>query len=204
VKAIETVYAGCRFRSRLEARWAVFFDTLGMEWQYEPQGFELENGTRYLPDFWLPECNTWFEVKGVPPTDREQATLIQFARELPGPGMPEAWSTDGLRASEYLKVAVGDIPEHPASLTYVPRSLWTPGYIWRVLVEGSWVNIAPRCWQCCPSDHRYVGWGWCWRCAIGDEEDGMQGAHAAPRPSILAAHGAARSARFEHGERGAR
>lgn len=25
---IETWYASCRFRSRLEARWAVFFDTL--------------------------------------------------------------------------------------------------------------------------------------------------------------------------------
>lgn len=28
VKAIDTVYKGYRFRSRLEARWAVFFDAL--------------------------------------------------------------------------------------------------------------------------------------------------------------------------------
>ncbi len=41
--AIETHYAGCRFRSRLEARWAVFFDAIGIEWQYEPQGFEIES-----------------------------------------------------------------------------------------------------------------------------------------------------------------
>lgn len=41
IKAIETCYAGCRFRSRLEARWAVFFDALGLEWEYEPEGFEL-------------------------------------------------------------------------------------------------------------------------------------------------------------------
>lgn len=51
-KPIETVYAGCRFRSRLEARWAVFFDRLGIEWEYEPQGFEGDYG-RYLPDFRL-------------------------------------------------------------------------------------------------------------------------------------------------------
>lgn len=41
IQAIETQYAGCRFRSRLEARWAVFFDTLDIRWEYEPEGFEV-------------------------------------------------------------------------------------------------------------------------------------------------------------------
>ena len=71
VKAIETTYAGCRFRSRLEARWAVFFDALRVKWQYEPERIEvghrltLEPGAyTYLPDFWLPEYGLWVEVKG--------------------------------------------------------------------------------------------------------------------------------------------
>lgn len=51
MKAIETYYNGYRFRSRLEARWAVFFDTLGIRYEYEPEGFELDDGTWYLPDF---------------------------------------------------------------------------------------------------------------------------------------------------------
>ena len=51
MKAIETIYKGYRFRSRLEARWAVFFDALGIDWQYEVEGFELDNGEWYLPDF---------------------------------------------------------------------------------------------------------------------------------------------------------
>jgi hypothetical protein len=63
VQAIETEYAGCRFRSRLEARWAVFFDKLGAPWEYEAQGFEAPAG-RYLPDFWLPTLEMWVEVKG--------------------------------------------------------------------------------------------------------------------------------------------
>lgn len=50
MRAIDTVYGGYRFRSRLEARWAVFFDSLGLQWDYEPEGFELDAG-RYLPDF---------------------------------------------------------------------------------------------------------------------------------------------------------
>jgi hypothetical protein len=41
IKAIETRYKGYRFRSRLEARWAVFFDALGVEWEYEKEGFDL-------------------------------------------------------------------------------------------------------------------------------------------------------------------
>lgn len=52
--AIETEYRGYRFRSRLEARWAVFFDALGIVWEYEFEGFHLDNGSQYLPDFWLP------------------------------------------------------------------------------------------------------------------------------------------------------
>lgn len=50
IKPIETVYNGYRFRSRLEARWAVFFDAVDVKYVYEPEGF-LINGERYLPDF---------------------------------------------------------------------------------------------------------------------------------------------------------
>ena len=38
---IETYYRGCRFESRIEARWAVFFETLGIKWWYEPEGYKL-------------------------------------------------------------------------------------------------------------------------------------------------------------------
>ena len=66
IKPIETHYKGRLFRSRLETRWAVFFDTLGVQWEYEPEGFELGDGLRYLPDFWLPQVNLWAEVKPKP------------------------------------------------------------------------------------------------------------------------------------------
>lgn len=94
IKAIETRYKGYRFRSRLEARWAVFFDVLGLAWEYEPEGFEFEdqpfretdggmsfsNGGRYLPDF-LVTCpgrfsgdgsTIWCEVKPQPLNERER------------------------------------------------------------------------------------------------------------------------------------
>lgn len=71
-KAIETEYKNYKFRSRLEARWAVFFDDIGVPWEYEKQGYKLGGGLRYLPDFWLPQHDLFFEVKGAPPTDLER------------------------------------------------------------------------------------------------------------------------------------
>ena len=62
IKPIETRYKGYRFRSRLEARYAVFFDALGVKWEYEKEGYKLPHGC-YLPDFWLPEWTVFFEVK---------------------------------------------------------------------------------------------------------------------------------------------
>jgi hypothetical protein len=58
IKAIPTRYAGCHFRSRLEARWAVFFDALGIQWEYEPEGFVGWFNEPYLPDFLLPGIYT--------------------------------------------------------------------------------------------------------------------------------------------------
>jgi hypothetical protein len=63
-KPIETKYKGYRFRSRLEARWAVFFDALFIEWEYESEGYDLgkEFGW-YLPDFYIPRVEMFAEVK---------------------------------------------------------------------------------------------------------------------------------------------
>jgi hypothetical protein len=75
---IPTRYKGYSFRSRLEARWAVFFDELGIEWEYEKEGFNLGAGLYYLPDFWLPQVNMWAEVKPdlLLPMEREKAQKL--------------------------------------------------------------------------------------------------------------------------------
>ncbi|MEO6889763.1 MAG: hypothetical protein ABI456_10720 [Ktedonobacteraceae bacterium] len=70
MKPIETVFDGYRFRSRLEARWSVFFKTLDIAYEYEKEGFDLD-GTWYLPDFWLPGLQRWIEIKGEEPSAQE-------------------------------------------------------------------------------------------------------------------------------------
>lgn len=57
VKPIETEYAGYRFRSRLEVRFAVAFDHHRRaypqtRWEYEPEGYKTPTSYGwYLPDF---------------------------------------------------------------------------------------------------------------------------------------------------------
>lgn len=46
IPAIPTRYNGVNFRSRLEAKWAAFFDLLGWRWDYEPVDFP-----GWIPDF---------------------------------------------------------------------------------------------------------------------------------------------------------
>jgi hypothetical protein len=63
LQAIPTTYKGYRMRSRLEARWATFFDALGIRWEYEREGYNLGEGIFYLPDFWFTDYEMWAEVK---------------------------------------------------------------------------------------------------------------------------------------------
>jgi hypothetical protein len=79
MKAIETRYNGYRFRSRLEARWAVFFDALELDWEYEKEGYDLDESGPYLPDFWLPDIDSggmWVEVK--PTRDEAVAAWVRM------------------------------------------------------------------------------------------------------------------------------
>lgn len=74
IKAYETMGDGIEFRSRLEAAWYIYLRKLGFNPIYEPETFDLpaktedENGVGwnvgpYLPDFYLPECDSYVEIK---------------------------------------------------------------------------------------------------------------------------------------------
>jgi hypothetical protein len=72
IKAIETKLMGFTFRSRLEARWAAFFELCGWQWDYEPTDF---NG--WIPDFAIYGRNPiYVEVKPVIKLPQEVADKI--------------------------------------------------------------------------------------------------------------------------------
>lgn len=104
LKAINTFYKGVYFRSRLEARWAIFFDSLEIEWEYETAGFDLE-GIKYLPDFWLPTFNKgmYVEVKPKELTDFE----FEKASRLAILSNKSVWLAVGLPAARHYQVLHG-------------------------------------------------------------------------------------------------
>lgn len=78
IKPIETLYRGYRFRSRMEARWAVFMDHLGVKFDYEPEAYALPSGG-YLPDFFVPELDAYIEIKNPEVKDRDDRKILDLA-----------------------------------------------------------------------------------------------------------------------------
>lgn len=119
LKAIETQYNGYRFRSRLEARWAVFFDKAGIKYQYEPEGFEVEGYDgevyRYLPDFYLPEIGIYAEVKPSADMLLNDEDKIAFMIDWEGP------LSDGLLIlGQIPNVSLAGMPKGNGALARVP------------------------------------------------------------------------------------
>ena len=162
IKAIETSYSGYKFRSRLEARWAVFFDSLGLKWEYEPEGFHLPDGQMYLPDFHLgtyePGQHTygpWVEIKGTEPSESEINKLVSLCESLTSYGV----------------------------------LLWgTPG-------DEKWIWVHKEGFV--GDTHDLTGNHW-WEYVVGKDVRQIHNSDA------QSAATAARSARFEHGQKGAR
>lgn len=114
IPAIPTRYLGYSFRSRLEARWCVFFEALKIKYHYELEGIILLDGTRYLPDFFLPDVKLWAEVKPVELTPAEHSKCKQLMRctdlnclFLVGPPdfttyMGTTWDCDDYSETDYL------------------------------------------------------------------------------------------------------
>ena len=108
LKPIQTEYNGYLFSSRLEARWAVFSDACGVDYEYKPEGYHLENGLLYLPDFLLhgvtgrDEGDLFVEVKGKM-TDQDARKINCFVNM----GFPD---TEDLSKSQTATLVVGTIP----------------------------------------------------------------------------------------------
>lgn len=197
---IPTRYAGCLFRSRLEARWAVFFDSLDVRWQYEPEGFSLPSGRHYLPDFWLPDHQIWLEVKGVSAADDiEPAELDRWSEfaEISDPWFEvfaaDGYATPGARPLPdqwrgRSLLAFGDIPDprDPCGNTDSMLTCGDSHYKWTLCpqckllgaeFDGRAERLSCRCLG--PDDETY------------NPDDAL----------LCRAYAAARAARFEYGHR---
>ena len=182
IKAIETEYNGYRFRSRLEARWAVFFDALDIPYYYEPEGFDLD-GMRYLPDFYLPDIELWVEVKGHLESEEEKQTILAKMH-----GLTKNLGHNGV-------IVIGNI---------WPSEYWTIYFWWSKCYcpdcsAKKHLHIREHPDGEIPLDSGYLR-------QLGVEIDGRLIASSTTvadcMPKVMEAYQAARQARFEHGEKG--
>jgi len=182
IKAIETIYNGYKFRSRLEARWAVFFDALGIKYEYEKEGYDLGELGWYLPDFWLPDLKMWVEVKGQSPTDEECEKMSALVLGVKGRGaivtqIPEdnslSWNDnyEGMSYRYQDGIGFGDKPDEPG-------------------VCEDCTYYFCKCSECGKIGFHFDGR--IRQCQCGE--------HCRDDDTLIAAYTKARQARFEHGE----
>jgi hypothetical protein len=81
ITAKHTIYKSYKFASRLEARWACFWDLQGVPWVYEGEALDLD-GLVYIPDYWLPTVKVWHEVKGELITDAIGVKVLEKCKRL--------------------------------------------------------------------------------------------------------------------------
>lgn len=214
MKAIETTYQGVRFRSRLEARWAVFFDAMGIKWEYEPQGFEFESRLNptsgqmfhYLPDFRFPELDLWAEVKGSLNAD-ECRRLLECASAL------SASRRGGCTGPENDVVVLGPFDSRHGGKPWFPTLLH---FHKGDLMAGPWagrrggdsygdISVARDCGEyglmygeddALGQTIQLLLGGW----AVGMRWLDNEPQRVAPSQTWADALDRARSARFEHGE----
>lgn len=135
IKAHPTTYGGVNFRSRLEAKWAAFFDLLDWTWQYEP--IDLNGWT---PDFSI-QCHSgpiYVEVKPIEwsgcPDDntkqvRARADLDKVRRYI-------------VTASNPREVLI--LGTAPAFLTAGPKGGWEWGDYCLGLLDGLYEHEGKR------------------------------------------------------------
>ena len=177
IKAIETVYNGYRFRSRLEARWAVFFDTLGIEYQYEPEGFDLGEAGWYLPDFWLPHQVELFAEKG-------WGMWVEIKPRLAGEQAMTKIITLVEQSKHNALIFQGSPWQDEYNVTKVSGTHFIPPYIWLNLAFGTdqYSNI---CLTSRGTKYTFTSYP----SVVGSESE------------LVTAYTTARQARFERGAR---
>ena len=195
IKPIETIYKGYRLRSRLEARWAVFFDALGLQWEYEPEGYDLGDGLWYLPDFLIKNVLTrynqrdektdiYVEVKGTP-NEIDALKIQRFSEKFP------VW-------------VVGELPDPDDYVGSCERQ--NDIFCNKVCQKDPELNFEHNC-VFCPYTHGTLDGDICFRFSLGYDE-GTLSFHGGDSSyeyglqyqEIKDALRKARQARFEHGE----
>jgi ribosomal protein L37E len=138
MQSIPTRYNGITFRSKLEAQWAKYLDYWHIRWDYEPEGYVFRDGTKYLPDFFLPESRTFLEVKGL--MDQEDWHKVELLTHESGRPVVIGYAMGQFRACDLWEDGHYELSEMADSALIRCRQCGRMSFIG---TNGSW-----RC-RCC-------------------------------------------------------
>ena len=178
--SVPTVWNGIAFRSRLEARWAIFFDSLSpkLPYEYEPELIDTPFG-KYLPDFWLPTINTFWIVKGEEMSEQE-TNIVDWLCQRFG-----------------VLVMYGPIP---LSFNDFEHDKWGYGSETWQQKDGTWYVVPdnPICFTQSLVTGKYgVTWSGCWNRIDGSVERGGDETAGEFSTNIINALWTARNHRFD-------
>lgn len=182
IPPIPTRYAGVLFRSRLEARYALFFDSLDIRWEYETQGFSAD-GTWYLPDFVLfPALGMlWAEVK--PSWDSDVAGVGRWQKFA-------AWRPQPSRSALLVGIPAEG---NTAIVRGGDEDAENPG-------DGPWEDDSQE-WRPCPSGHHFdLAYAGTFKAKFAEDGCPYDDPEGKGQDKLERAMEAARSARFGKGE----
>ncbi|MBA2681128.1 MAG: hypothetical protein H0U76_22360 [Ktedonobacteraceae bacterium] len=208
-----TIWKKYTFRSQLEARWAFFFDFLGIRYLYEPKLVCLSRpgleDLWYRFDFYLPDHHAILEMKGEKPEQREKMRLLAKQSRLNVYTFYGDVGTPIMACKRGAFVDYGDdyyfqLDEQPTPIR-IRYPLIRPGQL--ITGQQSQLVNAYGRW----SDGH--GWSECltcgmivigstdptirWQCACPEP---LKAAHTAASPRLLAAYSAANQHHFSRAE----
>lgn len=221
IKAIETKYNGYKFRSRLEARWAVFFDTLGIKYEYEKEGYELKNNEEiscvwftdktlfYLPDFFIPKqkdflTEMYFEIKndgGLEGIAKEKIARLSFCKNVK---IGVLFSVPFPKNIEITKIDnVHKIYHHDYWRDFAPLEEQWPCYFpdfRHGANDVSWdgLHCFCECPFCSVIGYHFMGYSGKISCCEKNKNEHKNCRTNSLSPRLINAYQAARSARFEY------
>ena len=151
IAAIPTLYRGRMYRSRLEARWAAFFDRLGWQHEYEP--FDLG---KWSPDFAItspfdalievkpitePDPDLFERVQGA--VDRGAVFVMGIAPVSRGKWVQLGWWAASYEPALVVWMAEPDQPVLTADILSFTsdRKNWVTGTNGHGLVETDWPHM---------------------------------------------------------------
>lgn len=139
--AIATIYRGIEYRSRLEARWAAFFDHLGWNFTYEPF-----DGDGYIPDFVIHgDHPLLIEVKPATTQAEYEAPISKVTA-----GVREHWHHDILIVGlSPLTTSVPTSWDPRLCAGLLGEGLWPDGDGWATSPGGSGWDFAAAMWTSC-------------------------------------------------------